>query len=75
MKVYGRALGSPVFSKEKVQECDTYMNLQTIPPWDALMKRMVWKQLGDIENKTISFANFTGHDNSIILTINNLFPN
>ena len=25
----------------------------------------------DIENKTISFANFTGHDNSIILTINN----
>lgn len=28
-------------------------NLQSLPPWEALMKRMVWQQLGDIENKRI----------------------
>lgn len=28
-------------------------NLQNLPTWDALMKRMVWRQLGDIRNKRI----------------------
>lgn len=27
--------------------------LKFLPPWDALMKRMVWQQLGKIENKRI----------------------
>ena len=27
--------------------------LKSLPPWDALMKRMVWQQLGEIENKRI----------------------
>ena len=27
--------------------------LKMLPPWDALMKRMVWQQLGEIENKRI----------------------
>ena len=27
--------------------------LKSLPPWDALMKYMVWKQLGEIENKRI----------------------
>lgn len=27
--------------------------LLSLPPWDALMKRMVWRQLGEIENKRI----------------------
>ena len=36
-------------------------NLQFLPPWDALMKRMVWQQLGDIENKIIlDFGSGTG---------------
>lgn len=35
--------------------------LKTLPPWEALMKRMVWQQLGDIENKTIlDFGSGTG---------------
>lgn len=37
------------------------MQLEILPPWDALMKRMVWQQLGDIENKTIlDFGSGTG---------------
>ena len=28
-------------------------SLNNMPPWDALMKRMVWHQLGEIENKEI----------------------
>ena len=37
------------------------LNLQSLPPWDALMKRMVWQQLGEIENKTIlDFGSGTG---------------
>lgn len=35
--------------------------LNMLPPWDALMKRMVWQQIGDIENKTIlDFGSGTG---------------
>lgn len=35
--------------------------LKLLPPWDALMKRMVWQQIGDIENKTIlDFGSGTG---------------
>lgn len=29
------------------------MNLLTLPPWEALTKRMVWQQIGDLENKKI----------------------
>ena len=29
-------------------------SLNNMSPWDALMKRMVWHQLGEIENKKIS---------------------
>ena len=28
-------------------------SLNNMPPWDALMKRMVWHQLGEIENKKL----------------------
>ena len=36
-------------------------DLQSLPPWDALMKRMVWRQLGRIENKRIlDFGSGTG---------------
>lgn len=28
-------------------------NLQNLPPWEVLMKRLVWRQLGDIRNKRI----------------------
>lgn len=36
-------------------------NLQSLPPWEALMKRMVWQQLGKIENKRIlDFGSGTG---------------
>ncbi len=28
-------------------------NLQKLPTWDALMKRLVWRQMGDIRNKRI----------------------
>ena len=35
--------------------------LKMLPPWDALMKRMVWQQLGEIENKSIlDFGSGTG---------------
>lgn len=35
--------------------------LKILPPWDALMKRMVWQQLGEIENKRIlDFGSGTG---------------
>lgn len=35
--------------------------LDSLPPWELLMKRMVWQQLGDIENKTIlDFGSGTG---------------
>ena len=35
--------------------------LKSLPPWDALMKRMVWQQLGKIENKNIlDFGSGTG---------------
>ena len=35
--------------------------LKLLPPWDALMKRMVWQQLGEIENKRIlDFGSGTG---------------
>lgn len=35
--------------------------LKMLPPWDALMKRMVWQQLGEIENKRIlDFGSGTG---------------
>ena len=27
--------------------------LNNLPPWDTLMKRMVWQQIGDIDNKVI----------------------
>ena len=37
------------------------MKLDTLPPWEALMKRMVWQQLGEIENKKIlDFGSGTG---------------
>ncbi len=37
------------------------MQLELLPPWDALMKRMVWQQLGQIENKRIlDFGSGTG---------------
>lgn len=29
------------------------MNLNTLQPWEALMKQIVWCQLGDIKNKKI----------------------
>ena len=29
------------------------INLDSMPTWDALLKRMVWRQLGEIENKNI----------------------
>lgn len=35
--------------------------LNNLPPWETLMKRMVWQQLGDIENKRIlDFGSGTG---------------
>ena len=35
--------------------------LKLLPPWDALMKSMVWQQLGEIENKSIlDFGSGTG---------------
>ena len=35
--------------------------LKSLPPWDALMMYMVWKQLGEIENKSIlDFGSGTG---------------
>lgn len=35
--------------------------LKTLPPWELLMKRMVWQQIGNIENKTIlDFGSGTG---------------
>lgn len=48
--------------------------LQSLPPWDALMKRMVWHQLGEITNKKIldfgsgigATANYYAKNNSVI---------
>jgi len=35
--------------------------LKSLPPWDVLMKRMVWKQIGEIENKKVlDFGSGTG---------------
>lgn len=35
--------------------------LEILPPWELLMKRMVWQQLGEKENKTIlDFGSGTG---------------
>ena len=37
------------------------LSLDNLPPWDALLKRMVWQQLGKIENKRIlDFGSGTG---------------
>lgn len=49
-------------------------SLAGMPPWDALMKRMVWKQLGEINNKNILdfgsgtgiTANYLAKNNSVI---------
>lgn len=37
------------------------MDLQSLPPWEVLLKRMVWQQLGELENKNIlDFGSGTG---------------
>ncbi len=37
------------------------MNIQNLPLWEALMKRMVWQQLGEItEKKILDFGSGTG---------------
>lgn len=37
------------------------MDLQQLPPWDALLKRMVWRQIGNMEHKKIlDFGSGTG---------------
>ncbi|MBO5352695.1 MAG: methyltransferase domain-containing protein [Lachnospiraceae bacterium] len=37
------------------------MNIQNLPPWEALMKKMVWQQLGEIkEKKILDFGSGTG---------------
>lgn len=49
-------------------------NLQALPPWEALMKRMVWQQLGEIKHKKILdfgsgtgiTANYFAENNSVI---------
>lgn len=30
---------------------EEFMDLQFLPPWEVLLKRMVWQQLGEMENK------------------------
>ena len=39
----------------------TVMNLANLAPWEAMMKQMVWQQLGELHNRQIlDFGSGTG---------------
>lgn len=50
-------------------------NLTALPPWKSMLKRIVWKQLGDIQNKKILdfgsgigvTADYLGKNNMLLL--------
>lgn len=37
---------------------DSLELINKLSPWESLMKRIVWKQLGEIKNKKILFLSF-----------------